>query len=389
MVTPLRMIHTSPFLRLLLAWLLTGAALPCVAATEEEQRAQLRELKNTIETLRSELQSVKSDRDELLEALENSEKSIGELSTQAEKLKKELEEQQQELNKLRQRKQQLEEDKSAQQQHVGEHLNAAYRMGQQSNLRLLLNQQDPDLVARNLKYFDYLTRARTEKIGRYVAIITELSQIEPRIEDQTLRLRRNHEKLSDQRQKLVAEQGHRKSTLARLEAAIASKDQQLQQMERDRQRLEQVLQQVAQVMRDSQLPTSGGNFADYKGQLPWPTNGRVAHRFGSERVAGKVQWQGILINAEAGTPVKAIHHGRVVFSEYLRGHGLLLIIDHGTEFMSLYAHNQALYKEIGEWVDAGEVIASVGNTGGQASTGLYFELRHQGRPTDPQQWIKT
>ena len=379
---------TRRFTRLVLLGVLTVAALPGLADSEAGQREKLEVLKQSIESLQAELRSVKSSRSELLNALEESEKSIGELSSKAEKLQKELEEQERVLNRLHERKTKLEDDKSAQQGHVGEHINAAYRLGQQSRLRLLLNQQDPSLVARNLKYFDYLNRARIEKIGGYVATLNELKQVELQIVTHSTQLRQNQSELRERHQQLSAQHGRRKSTLDKLEATIASKDERLQQLQRNQQRLEQVLRQVVEVF-DIKLPSDAGTFANFKGQLPWPTEGRIAERFGSERVAGKVRWQGLVISAEAGTPVIAIHHGRVVFSDYLRGHGLLVIIDHGTGFMSLYARNQVLYKEIGEWVNAGDVIATVGNSGGQEHAGLYFELRHNGQPTDPQAWIKT
>lgn len=365
-----------------------AAALPALAETEAEQRERLQALQKSIESLHKELRSVKTDRNQLLNKLEDSEKAISDLSSKVDKLKKKLEQQERGLDELRDRKQQLEKDKQAQQSHVGEHINAAYRLGQQSNLRLLLNQQDPTLVARNLKYFQYLTRARTAKIDSYLATIDELQQVEQGIAEQTAALRQSHDQLRGQRQQLVSQQAQRKETLRKLEATIASKDERLRQMQREQEQLEEVLRRVARLLDDIKLPDNVEDFAKLKGRLPWPARGAVAERFGNERIAGRMQWQGMVIRAEAGTPVRAIHHGRVVFSDYLRGHGLLLIIDHGTGFMSLYGRNEALYKEIGEWVNAGEVIASVGNSGGQARAGLYFELRHNGHPTDPQQWIK-
>lgn len=378
--------------RLLLSSLLLttlgAATLPALAETEAEQRKRLQALQKSIDSLRSELRGVKTDRNQLLNKLEDSEKAISDLSSKVEKLKKALEQQEQGLDELRDRKEQLKKDKQAQQDHVGEHINAAYRLGQQSNLRLLLNQQDPALVARNLKYFQYLTRARADKIDSYLATIDELQHVEQEIATQTAALRKNHDQLRNQRQQLVRQRDQRKDTLRQLEATIASKDERLRQMQHEQEQLEEVLRQVARLLHDIELPDNATEFAKLKGRLPWPARGAVTERFGSARVAGRMQWQGIVIRAEAGAPVHAVHHGRVVFSDYLRGHGLLLIIDHGTGFMSLYGRNQALYKEIGEWVDAGEVIASVGDSGGQAHASLYFELRHNGRPTDPQKWIK-
>lgn len=137
-----------------------------------------------------------------------------------------------------------------------------------------------------------------------------------------------------------------------------------------------------------EVEVSNRPFKELKGKLPWPTQGKIIKQFGSARATNKVRWQGLMIASDEGAPVHAVHHGRVVFADYLRGHGLLLIIDHGDSFLSLYAHNQMLYKEIGDWVSAGEEIATVGQSGGQDQAGLYFELRHQGKPTNPNSWLK-
>ena len=153
-------------------------------------------------------------------------------------------------------------------------------------------------------------------------------------------------------------------------------------MHRDRKRLQNILSEVSRFLEDIPLPSQSISFEGLKGKLPWPVRGRVLRNYGTPRISNRLDWEGILIEASAGTPVKAVHHGRVVFSDYLRGHGLLIIVDHGAGYMTLYAHNQALYKEIGEWVNAGETIASVGNTGGRQEAALYFELR-----LNPRRWL--
>ncbi|MEX1033351.1 MAG: peptidoglycan DD-metalloendopeptidase family protein [Cellvibrionaceae bacterium] len=174
--------------------------------------------------------------------------------------------------------------------------------------------------------------------------------------------------------------------LARLNESIETKDQELQQLARDRQYIEQLMTEIVATVGHQNTFNSDAPFAELRGKLPWPAEGQIAHSFGSERVAGKMKWDGVLIRASEGEPVKAIHHGRVVFADYLRGHGLLIIVDHGEGYMSLYAHNQTLKKAVGNWVEAGEVIASVGSSGGQRQAGLYFEIRQHGRPTNPGTW---
>ena len=185
-----------------------------------------------------------------------------------------------------------------------------------------------------------------------------------------------------------AQRAERQETLKQLQATIATKDQQLKANEKDQERLKNLIARVVRVSGDLENPVKAQNINTLKGQLPWPTKGPIRHSYNSQRISGKVRWQGMVIGAPSDSPVKSVHHGRVVFSDYLRGHGLLVIVDHGHGILSLYAHNKTLYKNLGEWVNAGEIIAAVGNTGGQAKAGLYFELRYKGNPTNPHRWLK-
>ncbi|MEJ2416360.1 MAG: peptidoglycan DD-metalloendopeptidase family protein, partial [Exilibacterium sp.] len=187
---------------------------------------------------------------------------------------------------------------------------------------------------------------------------------------------------------LADKQQQRQKTLARLNASINNKDQQLKQLAQDRAHLEHLLQEVIEVTAGWQPQDNSQPFAKLRGKLPWPTKGAIVHSFGSSRSAGKMKWNGVMINASQGAEVTAIHRGQVVFADYLRGHGLLMIVDHGDNYMSLYAHNQALYKTTGDRVKAGEVIANVGNSGGLARAGLYFEIRFRGQPTNPAKWCR-
>lgn len=357
-------------------------------ADAQSDRARLEEIRKSITALKAELQATKDSRDTLLNTLEKSEKSIGELTKKADQLRQELEERQVDLQGLRDERSELQSRKRQQQQQVSQHINAAYRLGQQGSLRLMLNQQDPAAVARNMKYYDYLIRARAGKIDEFAGTIERINQIEPEISYQTQKLAADQRQLQDKKKLLLSAQEQRRQTLAKLNTDLQGQDQELRSLNADRQHLEQLLSQVSAWMDDIEIPQSEGKFADLKGKLPWPTHGKVLRSYGSSRVSGKLSWQGMLIGSVPGSPVYAIHHGRIIFSDYLRGHGLLIIIDHGSSYMSLYAHNQALYKELGEWVDGGEVIASVGDTGGQQQSALYFELRYRGEPTNPKRWFR-
>jgi murein hydrolase activator len=359
--------------------------------SEAERQAKLAQLKQTIEHAQQELQKIKTDRSSLESNLQQSESKIGELSKKVNELKSQLEDKQSHLQTLRSEKEALSSVKKQQQDSVEQHVNAAYRLGQQSQLKMVLNQQDPATVSRNLKYYNYLMTAQAEKIEGFVNTIERLNTIEPEIVQTLASLSSDQTELQNERQQLLKQQAERKHTLQKLESTIASKGGQLQALNDDRRNLEQVVQQVQTIVGVTEEPmdlSPDVPFAQLKGKLPWPTRGKVLRSYGSARVANKVSWQGVLIGATEGNPVYAVHHGQVVFSDYLRGQGLLLIIDHGDGFMSLYAHNQALYKKLGDHVKGGEQVGAVGLSGGQTQAGLYFEMRYKGEPTNPQVWLK-
>lgn len=363
-------------------------AQPAGALTEEEKTAKLKALRETIEQVKQELDKVKNNRSDMLEALEQSEQRIQELRKKVDHLEGELGQKQTELHDLRRDKELLTQQKKQQTQAAAAHLNAAYRLGEQSSLRMLLNQQDPAGVSRNLKYFQYMVTARQEKVGVLLGTLSALAQVEPKIERTVAALAAQRQTLAHEQQALQSQRAERQKLLSQIEHTLASKDAELHNLEQNRSELQKVVSQIRQVVDKFTPAETGAPFASLKGALPWPAQGRVVRSYGSERVKGKLRWQGMLIGAAAGAPVRAVHTGRVVFADYLRGQGLLVIIDHGAGFMSLYAHNDALYTKLGAQVAAGEQIATVGASGGQTAAGLYFELRYKGEPTNPHQWLK-
>ena len=365
------------------------AAPPFISATQADDSAdKLEALRKTMAEVKAELERVKNNRSELLSELEGSENKIGELSEQVDKLKGELGDKKNQMEDLRTEKEAAISAKKQHQQAAGQHIRSAYLLGQQSHLKLLLNQQNPARASRNLKYLDYLVRSRSDKISAFSSAVQKINRIEPQIASAAAAIESNHQKLSQQRQSLIATQAERKRTLQRLEQAIASTDARLQALEQDRQQLQKLVVRIFEVTdeMDFSVPDTVA-ITKMKGRLPWPTKGKIAKRFGFYRVDGRLRWQGVLIDASEGEPVKAVHNGRVVFADYLRGQGLLIMIDHGSDYMSIYAHNQSLYKKVGDWVAAGEQIASVGNSGGQQTSQLYFELRHKLVPINPQGWL--
>ncbi len=352
-----------------------------------DQRAELQRLQENIQALQQELKNIQGTRSSLQQELEHNEKDMGELLKKIDQIQKGLQQQNRELEQLNQEKTGLQEALLQQEQALATHLRVAYRQGRQSQLQLLLNQESPERLSRLLGYHQRLLQSQRDRLDRYLATLDRLDALEPHILARRDALAENRQALEQQRKTLTSHQTRRQQTLAQLNASLNDKDAELRQMQEDRDRLQQLLTRVTQSLGNQPLPGEGASFSSRKGKLLWPAQGRVVSRFGSPRLGSQLPRNGMLIGAGAGEPVLAVHHGRIVFADYFRGHGLLIIIDHGEGYLSLYAHNQSLFKATGDWVKAGEAIASVGNSGGQEQAGLYFEIRHRGQPTDPVAWL--
>ncbi len=355
---------------------------------EKQSQQQLEQLNSEMKTLKKLLTDFKSTRSSLQNDLRKSEIKIGTLQKKIKAIEKQLQQHQQKLSQLHTERQQLKSDQKQQQKYIEQQILAAFQLGQENKLKILLNQEDPEKLSRSLNYYDYFNRARSEQIQAYIDIISELDAIEPKINQATESLSSTRQSLLLEHKKLLGNKNARKRNLAKINSAIKNKDQQLRKAARDRAELEKLLTAMEQTIANISIPTDYRPFKQLKGQLPWPIKGKPSNRFGSRRSGSDIRWQGLSIPAQEGVNVKAIHHGRIVFSDWLRGSGLLVIIDHGDGYMSLYAHNQSLLRQTGEWVNIGETIATVGNSGGQQRANLYFEIRHNGQPTDPRKWCK-
>lgn len=263
----------------------------------------------------------------------------------------------------------------------------AYRMGHQSPLVVLLNQQDPVAVARNLRYNEYFLQARTKKIQEYQSTASRLNQAEQALQKMLADLREQYRTLAQQQNLLQAQRQERERTLRALRGQIKTKSNSLAQLTRDKAALAKVIAAARATMGRLPTPVNYPFFAQAKGKLPWPVQGKLQNRFGAVR-NGSLRWDGVMIAVPSGTPVNVIHAGRVVYADWLSGLGLLMIVDHGGGYMSLYAHNAVLFKEVGEWIRSGDTIARSGDSGAEQTAGLYFEIRYQGEPVDPARWCR-
>ena len=269
---------------------------------------------------------------------------------------------------------------------LADQVRMSYLTGRQEAVKLLLNQQEPARLGRMMTYYDYLNRARSQRIDAVSAELAALAEIAAAAQRLTV-------ELADLERQRVAEvealqnvRAERQAAIEDLDAAIRTDEDAVARLTAEEARLTELVQELEAVLAefpvDSQAP-----FGEQRGALPWPIGGTALNAFGDARAAGELRWQGVQVAAPAGTAVRSIYHGRVVYSDWLPGLGLLVIVDHGDGYMSLYGHNESLLKEAGEWVTPGEAIAEVGDTGGQAQTALYFEIRSNGDPVDPAAWM--
>jgi len=291
------------------------------------------------------------------------------------------------LKTLKQDLKQLKRLLSAQRDILAKQIRSAYAMGQQPQLKLLLNQQQPTEMGRTLVYYNYLNQARSQQISNYLDNIKNKQRLEQSIGQSPRRLAKLLNNKRRQKKSLSQHRARRKRILATLTQNIQQQELTLDNLHSSRNRIEQLLMSLGELLADiPNAPVDDKPFADLKGHLPWPIKGKFSARYGTSKHQGDLTWKGVVIKADYGTPVRAISYGRVAFADWLQGFGFITIIDHSNGYLSLYGHNQELYKQAGDWVEAGEVIATVGDSGGQSESGLYFELRQDGSPINPSAW---
>lgn len=279
----------------------------------------------------------------------------------------------------------LQKKQSQQQTILAKQLRSAYMAGNYDYAKMLFNQDDAGKFERVLSYYKYLNGARQQQIEQFRELVAELIEVNKLLADKQQQLLELQSEQQKQRQTLAKQQDSRKATLTAIEQSINSDAEKVEQLQINEQ---SILKAIQEAQRLANLkPTTLNGLAKLKGQLLKPAKGRLRRLFGNRR-QGQVRWKGVLINGNSGSPVRSIHDGKVLYADYLRGLGLVTVIDHGEGYMSLYGHNQALLKQAGETVEAGETIALVGQSGGQSSPNLYFEIRHKGKAINPSNWLK-
>ncbi|MCX7106044.1 MAG: peptidoglycan DD-metalloendopeptidase family protein [Methylococcales bacterium] len=346
-------------------------------------------------------QLLSEQKDRLQSLLSDIDKHYGETAADLKKLQVSIEQKRESLDKIRQDIDDCQSDVQKISKELGEQMRLAYAMGQKEKLKLLFNQDNHALSGRMMVYFNYFNKDRLKKLVDLEAAVKELDELDKQKQAETIVLEQDLESKKSEQAALSEARNQRNDLLAQIGTDSSSTEQQLSQLQESENRMRGLISSLSasektlsvDAEQPKQLSTSMPNtndanadFLSLKGKLPWPVAGKLAHKFGSGRTEGT--WDGVLIDANEGVDIKAVTRGKVVFAEWLRGYGLLIIIDHGQGYMTLYAFNQSLYKQLGDMVEAGDVIASVGQSGGRNKAGLYFGIRSKGVPIDPIEWCR-
>jgi septal ring factor EnvC (AmiA/AmiB activator) len=352
--------------------------------TPQEAKQQIQALQQDLKKLNAWLKDTKSQRSDVEKELEGKEKAIQGLLNKIQNLKDSLKKGEKQLGQLKQQQQTLQLSIQKQNEQIAAQLRAVYRSGKQEGIKLLLNGSDTATSMRLLQYNRYFSTARQSLINGYANAVNDLNLVEKSLRQKRAQQAQEEASLIEQRNQLSQEKTARRALLAKLDKDLAKGNQRSQRLAQNQQDLKEMLKRLEEALADVKLPDQDVPFSSQKGKLVSPLRKLV--RLPTD---GKVNLGGVTLEAKEGTQVHAIFNGRVVFADWLRGFGFLMIIDHGDGYMSLYGYNQSLLKEVGEWVNSNDVVATVGSSGGRSDAALFFAIRHNGAPLTPLSWVRS
>jgi len=358
------------------------------SAQEAEAKKKLDTVRAEIRTLTEQQRAASGERDEAARALREKDVALGTVARDVHALDERMAAQQQQVDALDAQRAKLDVKLKAQREALAGLLRSAYALGHGEELKLLLQQDDVAAISRVLAYHRYFQRAQVAQIERLLGDLRQLADVQTAIRSATAELVATREARSAEGVKLEAERTARADLLAQVEAKLKDQGARIALLGRNESELTSLIERLRDVFADIPKQLTGEEpFASQRGRLAWPLQGKVVSAFGASDESGR-RSSGLLLAAKTGSAVHAVSHGRVAFADWLRGYGLLLIVDHGDGYLSLYGCNEALLKDVGDWVNAGETIATSGASGGQKAAGLYFELRAKGQAVDPRAWLR-
>ncbi len=347
---------------------------------------ELEEVRQRISKLKQSMDTSAAARDRVTAELQEAEVDIAEQRIRIKELERERAysaKRKADLDaQLSEREAELEEESNE----LADQVRAAYISGSQERVKLLLNQRDPATLGRHMAYYKYLSDYRAGNIETVNAAIRELAELRGKVAAEEARLDDLAKARYAELTKLNVAQDKRQGLLAKLQEKIAEEGREVERLAAQEQDLTRLIAELTSILSDYPI-SSEQPFSQHKGRLTWPVAGRLLHDFGQPRAGGKLKWNGVVLAVPRGREVRSVYHGRVVFADWLAGMGLLVIVDHGESYMTLYGYNETILKNAGDWVAPGDVIATVGDSGGQPQSSLYFELRHGTRHVNPRRWV--
>lgn len=358
------------------------------SAQEAEAKKKLDGVRAEIRALTEQQRAASGARDDATRALREKDVALGAVARDVHALDERMAAQQRQVDSLDAQRAKLDLKLKAQRDALAGLLRSAYALGHGEELKLLLQQDDVATISRVLAYHRYFQRAQVAQIERLLDDLRQLADVQAEIRSAAAELVATRDARSAEGVKLEAERAARADLLAQIQAKLKDQGARIAVLGRNESELTSLLEHLRDVFADIPKQLAGDeSFASLRGRLAWPLQGKVVSGFGAGDESGR-RSSGLLLAAKTGSAVHAVSHGRVAFADWLRGYGLLLIVDHGDGYLSLYGCNEALLKDVGDWVDAGETIATSGASGGQKTAGLYFELRAKGRAVDPRAWLR-
>ncbi len=375
---------TRPVVTIVFCLSLAFAAGPAAAETEKDR--ELARVRLELEALRAEVARDTGKRDELTARLKTIEASLAEVARAVEATSAELAAAEERLADLSRQSKTQEAHLAGERDTLAGLVRTAYVNGRQERLKMLLNQEDPASLGRLMAYYRYFNGQRVGRIDEVQSQLVRIEALAAETEAQTERLADLRAQRAGELETLEAARGERRTVLAAIDARLRESGTQIGRLEQQEATLKALIEELKK--RLAEFPVESDQpFATLKGKLAWPVRGTLLGDFGQPRAGRRVKWNGVLVGTERGTPVQAVAHGRVAYADWLPGLGLLIVLDHGDGYLSLYGHNETVNRSAGEWVDAGDVVATVGDSGGQARPALYFELRNKRTPVNPHRWF--
>lgn len=367
-------------------------AIAAVHAADDElaqRNAELKKVQSRIQSVQKTLDRDRGERDSESRALQTAERDIAEARSALRTTTARVEEQAAKVEDLRRREAAEQQRLAAQQQALGKQLRLAYEIGTTARTRVLLNQEDPALLSRVMTWFAYLNDARIDHIATLREQLQALAALRREVGEALAELHGLQQRQRERVDALDRLHGERRKALAALESRIRAQGRELSQLQADERQLRKLIESLRDLLADipAQLPDSEP-FSKLSGRLPWPTKGPLLARFGQPKAGGKLKWNGVWIAAGEGSAVRAVARGRVAYVGWMHRYGLIVVLEHGDGFYTLYGHNLSVDRSAGEWVRPGEVIAQAGSSGGQERPGLYFEVRKGADPVDPLKWLQ-